>query len=175
MKRSILLITVLALSVFSTSVFAQSSASATVDATVVAALSVAKDVDVDFGQLLVGATTPTIDPQGSAHSGLLGTPTVGEFTITGSASAQVNVTLTAATTLLSDGTNTLLFTADLREGALAGQASAAAISNPITMSAGTHKLWLGGSLPTLSGTTPGVYASDAAGGGGNIEVNVIYN
>jgi hypothetical protein len=174
MKKTTLIIAILALSIFGTSVFAQSSATATVDATVVAALSVAKDADVDFGQLLVGATTPTIDPTGASHSGLLGTPTVGEFTITGSSGAQVNVTLTSASTNLGDGTNTLLFTADLKEGNTQGSAST--ISNPITMAAGTHKLWLGGSLPTLTGTTPGTYTSDnGTNGGGDIEVNVVYN
>ena len=84
------------------------------------------------------------------------------------------------TTNLGDGTSALMeFTADLKEN-VTTQGSAIAISNPVTLGGATHKLWLGGTLrqvggAALSSQTAGTYASDAANGGGNIVVNVIYN
>ena len=173
MKKMILVGMVLVLALTGTSLLAQSAATATVDATVMAAASIAKDTDVDFGNISA-SSTPIIDPTGSGHSGLNGSPTVGEFTITATSGSQVNVTLTSATTALGDGTNTMTFTADLAEHATT-QGSAIAISNPVTMGGATHKLWLGGNLGTLSGQAAGVYASDGVLGGGDIEVNVVYN
>lgn len=172
MKKTAIITIVLILGL-SGSVFAQESATAVVDAVVQAALSIAKDSDVNFGNISA-TSTPIIDPTGVSHTDV-STPTVGEFTITGQSGADVNITLTSSTTNLGDGTNTMLFTADLKEHATT-QASAIAISNPVTMGGSTHKLWLGGNLGSLTSQAAGTYASDnVTNGGGDIEVNVVYN
>ncbi|MCF7808001.1 MAG: DUF4402 domain-containing protein [Candidatus Marinimicrobia bacterium] len=172
MKKMVIITIVLTLGL-SSGAFAQESATAVVDAVVQAALSIAKVSDVDFGNISA-TSTPIIDPTGVSHTDV-NTPTVGEFTITGQSGAGVNITLTSATTTLGDGTNTMTFTADLKQHATT-QASAIAISNPVTLGGSTHKLWLGGNLGTLTSQPSGTYASDnVTNGGGDIEVNVVYN
>lgn len=175
MKRTLLIALVVIMALGSTSLFAQATDNAQVAAVVQAALSIAKDVDVNFGD--ISATgTPILDATGGTHTDVGGTATVGEFTITGESGATVNITLTAATTLLgaNAGVNTMTYTAAMTEH-VSTLASAVAVSNPVTMGGTTHKVFLGGNLGTLTSQATGTYTSDGTGGGGNMVVNVVYN
>ena len=170
---------VVIMSIAGSSLLGQATDNAQINAIVKAALSVALDNNVEFGNISA-TSSPYVDPTGAADVDAGATAAAGEFTITGQSAADVNITLGAATTNLGDGTSALMeFTADLKEN-VTTQGSAIAISNPVTLGGATHKLWLGGTLrqvggAALSSQTAGTYASDAANGGGNIVVNVIYN
>ena len=191
MKRLLLSTLVLAIALSGTTVFAQTAAaSATTTAVIQAAASIARDAHIDFGAILGDGVTPTINPiGGGSHSGLLGTPTIGEFTVTAYDGASVSVTLTAATTTLSaDGgsTDPITFTPSFSEDPTT-QASAATFSSGGTLNtatngafdgATTHKIFVGGALTmtsgggALTGLASGSYTSATTA---DIELNVIYN
>lgn len=187
MKKLLLSALVLTIALSGTTMFAQSpNATATTTATIQAAASIAKDADIDFGAILGDAVTPTIDPTSAvSHSGLLGTPTIGEFTVTAYDGASVVVSLNAATTTLSAdaGTTTpITYTPTLADHVTSqGSATSFTSGGTITGFSGTstHKIFVGGNLTmtagggALTGLSSGVYT--AAAGAGNIQLNVIYN
>ncbi len=155
--------------------FGQESAIATVDATVLANLTITKNTDVDFGNI-PATGTPILDPKGASHTDVGSRATVGVFTITGSASTQISITYPATNTL-GNGTTTMTFTTDI-EGHADTQASAADVASGTQVTigaAGSYKFWLGGNLGTLSSQATGTYASDnATNGGGDFTLAIEY-
>ncbi len=171
MKRSITTMVMFALLV--SFGFAQQQAAATVDANVLANLTISKDFDVNFGNI-PATGTPILDPTGASHTDVGSQSVVGEFSVTGSAGSQVSVTFPSSLTL-GNGSTTLSFTTDLK-GHADTQASAVAVVTPITLSgSGAYKFWLGGNLGNLSGQATGLYTSDnATNGGGDFTLSVEY-
>jgi hypothetical protein len=92
-------------------VFAQSSDNAdiTASANVLSSISVTGDQNIDFTNVLPGVDASlTIDGSGNTSSvGVSGTPTFGQFTISGASDASVDLELSGDISQLSDGTNTL--------------------------------------------------------------------
>mgnify|MGYP003571998107 CR=1 FL=1 len=153
--------------------YAQQQASASVDANVLANLTIAKDFDVNFGNI-PATGTPILDPIGVSNTDVGTQAVVGEFTVNGSAGSQISVTYPTTLTL-GNGTETISFNTDLK-GHADTQASAVAIVSPVTIGgAGAYKFWLGGNLGTLTNQATGLYASDnATNGGGDFTLTVEY-
>ncbi|MCF7824531.1 MAG: DUF4402 domain-containing protein [Candidatus Marinimicrobia bacterium] len=176
MKRTILISIIMIMSLMGTSLLAQETASATVDAVVNAALTLANTATVDFGTI-PATSTPIIDPKGASHTDVGTGVQVGTFTVTGNASSQITVTYDATSTL-GNGTATMTFTPDL-EGHATTQASAANVNSgsQVTLDgSGNFLFWLGGNLGTLSSQATGTYATDnATNGGGDWNLYIEYN
>ena len=153
---------------------AQEQATATVDATVLANLTLAKDYDVNFGNI-PATGTPILNPKGTGHTDVGTQAVVGEFSVSGSASSQISVVYPATITLGDGISATMTFTTDL-EGHADTQASAGDIASgtQVTLGASGYKFWLGGNLGTLSDQVTGTYASDAANGGGDFTLTIEY-
>ena len=185
MKKRIILIIVLTLGLIGTSIFAADNDTATATAVVKAAASIAKDTDINFGDILGDGVTPTLDPVGgNSHSDILGTGTaasLGEFTITAYDGGTVGVTLAQASTLMSadGGTNSpIKFTPTLSQHASTqGSAVAYTAGTDITLSgSSTHKIWVGGSIElaaggALTGIGAGTYTTAADG---DVVLTVVY-
>jgi len=170
-KRILLILTLLIV----TSVnFAQSDASATVDATVLANLTITKDTDINFGSIS-GTSTPILDPKDISHTDVGTQYTVGVFSAGGSDGTQITVSY-PATVVLGDGVaSTITFTPNLF-GHVDTQNSAVAVTanSQVSLGATGYKFWLGGNLGNLSGQTVGTYASDESNGDGNFTLTVEY-
>jgi hypothetical protein len=157
------------------------SASVNPSATVLAALTITRTADVSFGN--IGATTGGavyLNPQNVANSNYVGaSATVGKFTIAGATATDVQIAWPTTITL-SDGAtptpHTIVYTLKVTGSVLtASQATSTDLTstNPATVTTaaggdptpGAYFLWVGGSLPQLSGQTTGTY-----NGTGNITV-----
>lgn len=94
--------------------FGQSSDDATISANaeVLSSISVVDQTNLDFTEILPGVNASIeFDTNGDVtNNGTSGTPTVGEFLISGAANASVELTLSGDLNTLSDGTNTLTAT-----------------------------------------------------------------
>jgi hypothetical protein len=154
--------------------FGQTSAEATVTATVQAELTLVNDVAINFGALSA-TSTPIMDPKDVSHTDLGQTYTMGEFTMGGSNGVDVNVSYDASVTL-GDETNTITYTPSVF-GHETTQAASAVVSNGanVTLGASGYKLWVGGNLGTLSGQATGVYTAAAGNGSGNFTITLEYN
>ena len=154
--------------------FGQEQATASVDATVLANLTLTKDYDVNFGNI-PATGTPILNPKGNGHTDVGTQAVVGEFSITGSNGAQISATYPATVTL-GDGTSeTMTFTTDL-EGHADTQSSATDVASgsQVILGGSGFKIWLGGNLGTLGDQATGTYASDAANGGGDFTLLIEY-
>jgi hypothetical protein len=169
------ILTAFAMAAFlSTAAYAQSD-DVNVTANVVVDVDVATVTNVAFGDIPATGTA-IVDPQGTAHSGLLGTPTVGELTITGAGNNDVVVTWDASTTLGDGASSTITFNTAVSGDAGSGNQTTSSDINSgdtITLGSGSYTLWVGGSI-TTSGATTGSYSSNASNGGGDITFNVSY-
>ncbi|NQU26803.1 MAG: DUF4402 domain-containing protein, partial [Candidatus Marinimicrobia bacterium] len=152
----------------------QVPANATVDAVVLANLTLTKNFDVNFGNI-PATGTPILNPKGTGHTDVGTTNQVGVFSVTGSSSTQISVVYPATITL-GNGTTTITFNTDL-EGDVLTQSAAVGVASgtQVTMTSGAYKFWLGGNLGTLGDQATGIYASDnATNGGGDFTLTVEY-
>jgi len=181
MKKALTLVLILVMGMVGTTLMGADNASATTTATVQSAAAIGITTNLDFGSILGDAVQPLIDPTSAVtHVDLLGSPTIGDFTITAYTGAVVTATLTSgATTTLSDGSQTLLFTPSFAQHESAqGSAVAYTSGNDITLTASTHHIYVGGLLEAagggdITGITSGTFTS--AAGGGDIVLTVAYN
>lgn len=160
------------------------NANATSSATVLTDISVTKDSDIAFGNVLAG-TTPTLDAQTFANSTDQGaTATLGKFTVTGTPTANVLVTFSTLVTMSNgDATDNLDFTPSVFRTALtdatdgettitSGGTYLINSSNSDSVS-GTDYFFVGGTLEEVGG---GNIPSDAAGlYTGTFTLTVAYN
>ena len=155
--------------------FGQEEATATVDATVLANLTLTKNLDVNFGNI-PATGTPILVPSGSGHTDVGTQAVVGKFTVSGSDGVQMSVVYDASITLGDGGTNTMTFTSDLDGFATddPGSATGVVSGNQVTLGASGYYFWLGGNLGTLGNQATGTYASDATGGSGNFTLTIEY-
>lgn len=163
-----------------------SNENALVSAIVMADIAVTKDVDINFGQVK-NSVIPTLNAaDASDHTEVGNTATLGKFTVTGTATANVTVTFDPVTMENTvDNTKKLLFTPSVYRtnlnGASAGTISVAndsdyLINNSNTgATPGTDYFFVGGTLSaTTSAATPipqtasGVYE-------GSFVLTVVYN
>ena len=144
---------VLALSFTATDALAQASASetATVSADVIAALTISKDQDLQFGEIASGtAKTIAVTDAGATT-----------FSIGGEASTTVTLTYTAPTTL-TDGGNAMPFTADVQANTTDDAATASALSSgdSQTLSASSALyVYLGGTADASASPPMGSYSN----------------
>jgi len=156
----------------SSSAFSQATASATASATIVTPISITKDVDMNFGNLAVSATTAgtAILTTAGAVSGTLGvTPTVttpgpvaaASFTVTGEDGYTYAITLPATAHTITSGANTMTVTAFVSNPAATGSG---------TLAGGTQTLNVGATLNVAAGQPAGLYVSTTP-----FDVTVNYN
>lgn len=129
---------------------AQSSASADADvtATVVAALTLIKNSDLDFGTVGLNTIANVAFTDAAAANWLA----------SGEANTPVTVTFPSSI-LLNNGTDNMTFNASMGSHATT-QASATAVSSGNSVSldgSGNHQFWLGGSIDTSGGISTGLY------------------
>jgi len=160
------------------SAFAQTgeNANITANATVLTALSITGEVDMDFGN--ISATTGGdvyLDPIGAAST-YVGTFAVeGEFTITGANNTSLLISWEDAVTMTETVTGTATMNLDV---AISGSDADTQLASTLlvtpagtsrtTSATGTYYLWAGGSLGTLNSQTTGTYE-------GTVTVTVAYN
>ena len=157
------------LAVFSAGAFAQTgntdNATVTASATVLSDVSITTNSNIDFGNILPDVTA-TVDPTGSSHTNLLGSPTVGQVTIAGTGTYNVLITVSTTQIDLEEtgaGTATIPFTPSY-VGHESTQGSATALSNGTNTRAlvgGAYIVWVGGSIDA-TGATGGTYTSTEA-------------
>ena len=160
------------------SAFAQTgeNANITAHATVLTALSITGEVDMDFGN--ISATTGGdvyLDPIGAAST-YVGTFAVeGEFTIAGANSTSLLISWEDAVTMTETVTGTATMNLDV---AISGSDADTQLASTLlvtpagtsrtTSATGTYYLWAGGSLGTLNAQDTGTYE-------GTVTVTVAYN
>jgi len=115
-KISILFSLVALFSIASLTVNAQVTATATTSATIITPIAVAKNVDMNFGDVAVNATSGTVvlatagtrtSTGGVTLPVITGTVAAAEFTVTGTSGYAYTFTLPSSATTVSDGTNTM--------------------------------------------------------------------
>jgi hypothetical protein len=163
----VILISILTV-LLSISAFAQSTATASTTAIIVAPIGITKIVDMNFGNVIVDATAGTVElstiNSRSFTGGAAGasgiTPTAAMFTVTGSGSFTYTISLPAAPITLT--------------GTTAGVTVGSFISNPTspgTLSSGTQDVYVGATLNLpVGGVIPDTYNN-----GSGLEVIVNYN
>ena len=141
---------------FTAGSFAQVSATATASATIVAPITINKTVDMNFGNVAVGAVAGTVvltpasvrsTTGGTTLPAVTGTVSAASFTVGGEPNFTYSITLPAAATTISSGANNM--TVDTWT------------SNPTVVAGGT--LSGAGTQTLLVGGTLNVNASQAAG------------
>ena len=143
---------------FSASTFAQVTASANASATIVTPITIAKTVDMDFGNVYIDpaiAGTVVLAPDGSRTAfngaglpGAVGSPAAASFTITGTADAIFTIALPSSPTTITNGTD--IMTVDNFTGSL---------SSPATITGGSVVLNVGATLNIAGGISTGLYTS----------------
>lgn len=163
---------------FSAVSFGQQGATttATASATIVTPITVAKDVDLSFGNVAVSKTLGTVQLEASlaanrVRSGgvtlpaINGTVTAAKFTVSGTGGYLYTFTIpTSVTTTVSDGTN--LMTVDHFTKSTAGTLSSG--------TPGTEVVYVGATLNVAANQAAGTYTSTNAGGT-TFSVSVDYN
>ena len=168
--KNLIIVTVLLLTVSALS-FAQPNVSATATATgtIIAPIAIAKNVDMNFGNIVSGAALGTVvltpagvrSKTGGAFlpSTLPGTVTAASFTVTGATGYTYAITLPAAVTTVTSGANTM--TVDTWTSTPTGTG---------TLAGGTQTLTVGGTLHVGANQVAGTYVSGTA-----FTVTVAYN
>lgn len=158
---------------FSSSTFAQVSATATAAATIVSPIAISKTVDMNFGNVAASAVAGTVvlSPAGARSTtggvtlpATVGTVAAASFTVTGTAGYTYSITLPAGNTTIASGGNNMLVNTWT--------------SNPTptgTLVAGTSTLTVGATLNVGANQAAGAYSSDNVGGSGPFTVTVNYN
>jgi hypothetical protein len=137
-----------------TSVFAQVSTNATVSATVLTSLTLAKSTDVSFGQVVIGVTPTMLNITG-VKTDCGATATIGKFLATGTATAQFIGTWTTPI-VLAAGPKNLDFNPTVSQAddnvATAFGGAAYTSGNALTLPASGNKtFWIGGTLTKTGG------------------------
>ena len=162
------------MTVFSVNVMGQVSANASATATILTPIAIAKNVDMDFGNLAVNASPGTCvlatDDSRTATGGVTlmagGSPAAAQFTVTGVAGVNYVITLPSGATTVSDGLATPN-TMDVDTW----------VSNPAgtgTLTAGTSTLYVGATLNVGASQAAGIYSSSNSGGSGDFTITVNY-
>jgi hypothetical protein len=164
-----LIFTIALLAAFSISGLAQVTATATSTATIVTPIAITKTVDMDFGNVAVGATGGTVvltpastrsETGGVTLPAVTGTVTAASFTVTGTAGYTYSITLPSSDHTITSGVNTMIvntFTSDpTPTGTLDGS--------------GEETLNVGATLNVSANQAAGVYTS-----GTPFDVTVNYN
>jgi hypothetical protein len=151
--------------------FAQATATAAASATIITPITIAKTVDMNFGNLAVSATlagTAVLAPAGTRTTGgaggvtlpaTVGTVTAATFTVSGQASYTYAITLPSTATITSSG-NTMTVNAFTSSPSATGLLS----------SGGSQTLTVGATLNVAAGQMAGTY-TNASG----VPVTVNYN
>ena len=143
---------------FTVSTFAQTSATATATATIITPISIAKTVDMNFGNVAVNASLGTVvlTPAGvrSVTGGctlpaVAGTVAAASFTVSGLATSTYAITLPAAATTISFGANNMTVDTWTSTPTPAGTLGAG----------GTQTLTVGATLHVAASQAPGTYVS----------------
>jgi len=176
--------TIIAISIAAIGSVAFGQTTVPVTATVVSALSMTKQVDVGFGNILTGGSDAVLNKSGvQTNAGVGGSAvTVGRVSISGAGSSTVTVTQSATTyALKTSGGATLTFTPSY--SGLAGTGTAGSGSSDLTITtntvnatldaSGDYQLFVHGSLGTISSATAGAY-STANSGGAPVSLTVAY-
>jgi len=179
MKRTISLLSVLAFVLaFSGSVFAQS---VTASAEILTQISYTADQGLNFGTFTTSMTAATIDPTNTTGdspnlNGSAGTDyTAGRYTISGSGTQTVSVTLDNSSVTLTNTTNssspddmTLSATLSQASGTSSTDRGGSSFTsgNNVTLSSGNATIWIGGTLTPndnggVTGIDPGTYQNTA--------------
>jgi len=153
--------------------FGQSTKTATASATIVGPISLAKDLDINFGNIAVGATggTVTIDPaSGRTFTGgvtlpiVAGTVNAAKFTVSGEGDRTFSITIPAAgydlTLTRVSGTETMTVNSFVSTPTGTG-----------TLVLGTQTINVGATITVASGQIAGVYTNVVTG----FPVTVNYN
>lgn len=161
--------TVIALAL-STGVNAQETKSATASAVVISPITLSKDVDMDFGNIAVSATTPgtvVLPPTGSrTRTGgvtlpaTTGTPLAAKFTVGGAVNYTYAITLPSSATL--DGPASATMTAGTFVSSIGATGNLGA--------GGSQSFFVGATLAVSAGQTPGSYTTTTP-----FDVTVNYN
>lgn len=168
--RAKLILASAAVIAFTTASQAQETATATATATIVTPISIAKTVDLNFGNVAVQSTvggTVVLDPAGDrlATGGVTlpaisGTVTAAAFLVTGQEDYNYDITLPSAPISLADGAAHTMMVGDFT-------------SNPSatgTLTAGSQVVNVGATLAVGAAQAAGVYVSPVP-----FEVTVNYN
>ncbi|HET9571399.1 MAG TPA: DUF4402 domain-containing protein [Bacteroidales bacterium] len=166
MKKLMLSVFVLATIAFSANAAGGNTASGTAsaDAKLVTAISVTKNVDLQFGEVSIsgadGSVTLTaaaaaapVSEGGVQHLNNVA-QTAAKFTVTGQSGLGFDISLPSATATLTDGTHNL--TVDLTASATTGAIGSSDV------------FYVGGKLNVLAASVAGTYS-------GSFNVNVAYN
>jgi len=155
---------------FSASTFAQTTATATANATIITPLTLAKTADLNFGNLYVSPTvagTVVIDPDdtrsqtGGVTLATGGTVGAAVFTVSGLIGATYSITLPASHTISSGGNNMTVDNFNSTPTVAAGGNLGVG---------GTETLRIGAILNVNAGQAVGIYSS-----GTPFDVTVNYN
>jgi len=143
------------------------SATITIDATVLSALSIQKITDANFGNISSTTTGEVfLDPQGDASSYVGATATAGQFSISGGGTQSILVGWEPSITL-SDGTgNDITCTLAVSGFSSDSQSESVDLSLEggyvtLSLAQGFFYLWVGGSMGVLNGITSGEYTGTA--------------
>ena len=157
---------------FANSSFAQATATAAASATIITPISIAKNVDMAFGNVAVSATTGgtvILAPAGTRTTGgaggvtlpaTTGTVAGADFTVTGQASYTYAITLPSTATLTDGATHTMIVNAFTSFPATTG----------VLSGGGTQDLKVGATLNVSAAQTAGTYTNATA-----VPVTVNYN
>ena len=156
---------------FAATSFAQSTSSASAEATIITPITIVNDVDMNFGNVAVQASTAgtvVLTPAGgrTATDGVTlpattGTVAAAKFTVSGEPNYTYVLTLPTSSIDVTSGSNTMPV----------GTWTSSLNGAPGTLSAGgTHSFTVGATLSVAAGQATGTY-SNASG----FEVTVNYN
>lgn len=167
-KTSIFLSLVAILTITSFSVKAQVSATASTSATIIAPISIVKDVDMDFGNVAVSPTlsgTVVLSPNSSrVQTGgvtlpvTTGTVSAAQFTVNGESGTTYSISLPASV-VLSNGANTMNVNSFTSTPTPTG-----------TLTGGTEVILVGATLNVAAAQAAGLYTNPS-----DLVVTVNYN
>jgi Mat/Ecp fimbriae major subunit len=149
--KKILAIAVLLTAFAASDSFAQ-TATAAVNLTVNSAITLTKTRDMNFGTIVQGITSQSIDP-------VTGAGATATFTLLGNAATPITVTFSSAN--LINGANTVTFVGTLAGNTVNTQSGATSITsgNSVTTSgSGNYYFWAGGSATLASNQAAGAYS-----------------
>jgi hypothetical protein len=172
-----LIFTAVILLAFTAATFAQVSATAVATANIVSPIAITKTLDLNFGNIAVGAAAGTVvmDPAGLRTPTnvtlpvITGTVTPATFTVSGTASYTYAITIPAAatTTTISDGAAHTM-TVNNWTSTPSGTGTLDGVT-------GQQTLTVGATLNIGASQASGSYSSSNAGGTGDFTVTVNYN
>jgi hypothetical protein len=168
-KGTKLILAALVMMVSASGAYAQATASATATATIVTPISITKNVDMNFGNVAVQASsggTVVLTPA-SARSvtggvtlpGVTGTVAAASFTVNGQGAYTYAITLPSSALTITSGANTMTVNTFTSTPSATG-----------ALTAGTQTLTVGATLNVAAGQASGVYVS-----GTPFDVTVNYN